>query len=267
MDFLNQILAGFLAKFKAASPTLYIVIATLITGAVYFVNNAANFGITLPANIINPILWAAALLLGSRTTKFGASASLIAVFLFSSALLPAQTPLPTTAFRATVVGNYDGDNLTVSVGDTAPQILKLRLAAIDAPERLKKPIIRKEQPGAEQSRLALAGLLPKGTVVLIDSLDERDRYGRIVARVWLNNEEGSTDIAYWQIRGGYAWYVYNSEIPKASRQLFAAAFKVAKLEKRGIWDDAVYVKEPVSPGTWKKRYGTTTIFRRVFSPS
>lgn len=87
-----------------------------------------------------------------------------------------------------VVAIADGDTLTV-LNQDSPQV-KVRLAEIDAPERL--------QPVGTRSRLSLGELCHKkrAEVRVVDL----DRYKRVVGRV---SCEGGSNAA--QVRRGLAW--------------------------------------------------------------
>ena len=66
-DILTKFLAGFLDKFKTSSPTLFIVIAAILSGLKY----ALDAGVfPVDPKILEWVLWAVSLFLGSRTTSF-----------------------------------------------------------------------------------------------------------------------------------------------------------------------------------------------------
>lgn len=66
-DFLTKLLAQFIDKFKASSPILFVVIAALLT-AVKYALDAGVFPVD--PKILEWVLWAISLFLGSRTTNF-----------------------------------------------------------------------------------------------------------------------------------------------------------------------------------------------------
>ena len=72
-----------------------------------------------------------------------------------------------------MVGVADGDTVTVLDADKVQH--KIRLAGIDAPE--------KSQPFGNRSKQNLSDLV-FGKYVRVD-WDKRDRYGRIVGKVWV----------------------------------------------------------------------------------
>jgi hypothetical protein len=67
LDFLSRFLAQFIDKFKTSSPVLFVVVAALLTGLKY----ALDAGVfPVDEKILEWVLWAIGLFLGSRTTSF-----------------------------------------------------------------------------------------------------------------------------------------------------------------------------------------------------
>lgn len=94
-----------------------------------------------------------------------------------------------------VVGEHDGDTMTVAVVDpilSVPVTVGVRLAGINAPEL--------SEPGGPEVRDALQALVPAGTVVYLSGL-RPDEYR---ARVDANVRVGGVDIAGWLLARGYA---------------------------------------------------------------
>ena len=82
-------------------------------------------------------------------------------------------------YSATVISVYDGDTITVSVdlGFHISQTMSVRLARINSPEGL-------------EARDYLRSILPVGTrVTLVTHKDGREKYGRYLADVYLNELE------------------------------------------------------------------------------
>lgn len=100
--------------------------------------------------------------------------------------LPLVTATATCA--SPVVKVVDGD--TIHVLHQAGT-LKVRFSGIDTPEGA--------QPCYQRARQALAGKVV-GKIVIIEEVD-RDRYGRLVGRVWLD----SRDINREMVAEGQAW--------------------------------------------------------------
>ena len=91
--------------------------------------------------------------------------------------------------RGRVVGVADGDTLTVL--DAWRQQIKVRLAEIDAPEKV--------QPFGQRSRQQLADLCFNQEANIRETA--RDRFGRTVARVRCQGLDASAE----QVKAGMAW--------------------------------------------------------------
>lgn len=142
--------------------------------------------------------------------------------------------LPTawaTDLSCQVVAISDGDTFTCLTD--AKQQVKVRMAEIDTPES--------KQPYGNRAQQALSGLIFGKTVAL--KTQEKDRYGRTVARVYV----GSTDVNAELIKQGAAWVyrAYNKDktlIPLEDQ---------ARKAKRGLW--ALPESERVAPWDWRKQ--------------
>lgn len=128
-----------------------------------------------------------------------------------------------------VVGVSDGDTLTVLDGSNRQY--KIRLSAIDAPE--------KNQPFGMRSKQALSSLC-FGKEARVMPLKE-DRYGRTVADV----DCGGKNVNEEQIRSGMAW-VYR-KYAKGYSDLYRLEDE-ARSSRRGLWE----APEPVPP--WEFRH-------------
>lgn len=106
----------------------------------------------------------------------------------------AMAVLLATAWAETLVGEVvsvaDGD--TVTVLDATKVQHRVRLAAIDAPER--------RQAFGDRSRQHLASLVFRKQVSV--EWQKLDRYGRILGKVLV----GQDDAGLYQIRAGMAWH-------------------------------------------------------------
>ena len=67
MDFLNKFLAELLAKFKASSPTVFMIIVTILSALKELIDAQI---IPIPEQISEWVLWFIALFVGTRTTRF-----------------------------------------------------------------------------------------------------------------------------------------------------------------------------------------------------
>lgn len=66
-NFIQSILAGFLDKFKAKSPLIFVILASVLTGAKFFLESGQA---PLDPGIIDKVLWFFALVLNSGTFNF-----------------------------------------------------------------------------------------------------------------------------------------------------------------------------------------------------
>ena len=150
-------------------------------------------------------------------------------------LLACTTLLIMTAAHAAeingrVVGVSDGDTLTLLTAEK--QQIKVRLSSIDTPE--------KAQPYGQKSRQALADLTFQKQAVL--DVQDRDRYGRTVARVHVDG----VDVNRKLVESGAAWVYrqYNRD------QSLLQAEAEAKAAKRGLW--ALPEAERMPPWEWRR---------------
>ena len=148
--------------------------------------------------------------------------------------------MPIAALLCLVVAVSDGDTLTARCGSaSAPFQIKVRIAAIDAPET--------RQAYGPQSRKNLTQLCLRQRARI--QVLEKDRYGRSVANVRCGTGTG-TDVATAQVSAGLAW-VY---VPYARQhpQLLALQ-RQAKASRTGLWSQS----RPLAPWTYRQRYGTS----------
>jgi micrococcal nuclease len=133
-------------------------------------------------------------------------------------------------YTGKVVAIADGDTLTLLVDR---QQMKIRLAEIDTPER--------GQPYGSKAKEALSQLAfgKRARVVAVD----RDRYGRIVGRVYVDE----VDVNAEMVRRGAAW-VYRKYAKDPN--LFSLEAEARKA-KRGLW--GLPEAERVPPWEWRRR--------------
>jgi endonuclease YncB( thermonuclease family) len=134
-----------------------------------------------------------------------------------------------------VVAVADGDTATVLVAGR--QQIRVRLAAIDAPERA--------QPFGNRSKQALSKLVFGKDVVV--RITDTDRYKRTVGIIML----GETDVNLEMVRLGYAWVYrqYVIDLPRAQALQYSAAEDIARRKERGLWVD----KDPTPPWEWRRK--------------
>ena len=133
-----------------------------------------------------------------------------------------------------VVAVADGD--TVTVLDEHKTQHRIRLQGIDAPE--------KAQPFGERSRQHPAQRVFGQTVEV--EHQKKDRYGRIVGKILLNQQ----DINLEMVQVGLAWHYkqYQSEQSAQDRIDYASAEEAARQQSIGLWQDA----DPIPPWTFRR---------------
>lgn len=140
--------------------------------------------------------------------------------------------MPIGALLCLVVSVSDGDTLTARCGDPGQFYqVKVRVSAIDAPE--------KAQPFGQRSRQALADLCFQQPAAITPR--GRDRYGRTVADVECRGQ----DAGQAQVRAGMAWVFDRYARGYESLYRLQAGAREARA---GLWTDA----EPVPPWDWRK---------------
>lgn len=121
-------------------------------------------------------------------------------------------------YSCTVSRITDGD------GIVCDRIGRVRLIGMDTPEL-------DQQPFGRQAAAALATLVPVGSQVQLESdVEARDRYGRVLAYVWV----GRTMANWRMVRDGWAvrlTYPPNVQYVDA----FSDAERRAREERRGLW--------------------------------
>ena len=128
----------------------------------------------------------------------------------------------------------DGD--TIRILDQKSNVIKVRLAGIDAPEL-------RQQYGI-QSRIALKKML-KDRKLTIQILN-KDRYGRSVGIVYIDQ----LDVNHNMIKEGNAWAYrkYLKTLPGHKGIHYIEAETTSKLQKKGLWA----LDKPISPWQYRK---------------
>ncbi|QMW23139.1 thermonuclease family protein [Sandaracinobacteroides saxicola] len=146
-------------------------------------------------------------------------------------LLP-QTAVAQT-FDGVVVRVKDGDSLLVQ-RPLVGRVNEIRMAGIDAPEL--------HQPWGPQAKSALRRLV-QGRSVRVQVTD-RDRYGRLVSRVYV----GQTYVNAAMAAGGNAW-AYSRYLPDA---VIARAATRAKAQRLGLW--SLPAPDRLPPPAWRENH-------------
>jgi micrococcal nuclease len=94
------------------------------------------------------------------------------------------SPIPRPfVYRAEVTSVYDGDSLraVLDMGLSVRMKASCRLYGIDTPELRSR--VPGEKEAAQKARDFVKGLV-MGQVVVIESIEKPDKYGRLLVRVW-----------------------------------------------------------------------------------
>lgn len=152
----------------------------------------------------------------------------MAVVLACSACRPAASPAVAGPGLATVERVVDGDTVSVRLAGRVEQV---RLLGIDTPESVKRatPV----ECFAKEAAARLSALLPpRATVRLVRDVEERDRYGRLLAYLYRQPDDLFVNLDL--VRGGYAQLLtyppnvaHVDELRRASGE--------ARRAGRGLW--------------------------------
>lgn len=129
-----------------------------------------------------------------------------------------------------VVRVIDGDSIKVRFAAEAPAQEAVRMLRIDTPER--------GEPGFAEARTALSRLLIRRKVTLEFARGKptRDRFGRLLAHVWLEatDDEPRLHVNLEMVRLGWARY-YTDYGTDQHHAAFEAAQAEARKARRGLW--------------------------------
>jgi micrococcal nuclease len=151
-----------------------------------------------------------------------------AALVLALSILAGPAPRGTRAqelLPATVVGVVDGDTITVQFADGAHE--RVRLIGIDTPESVDpRPV---QCFGPEASRHTKELLEGRAVALELDA-QQRDRFGRLLAYVWL----GETNVNVQIAADGYAQQL---TIPPnvTYADLFRRLAREARQHDRGLW--------------------------------
>jgi micrococcal nuclease len=151
--------------------------------------------------------------------------------LLAAALWPVPGgPEAAGRLEATVVRLVDGDTIHVQMGG---RFEKVRYIGINTPE-LHHPR-RGAEPGGREALEANRRLVGGRPVRLEPDVQQRDRYGRVLAYVWVTGPDGREVMVNAElVRLGYAQVM---TIPPNVRHAsaFRALQRQARDERRGLW--------------------------------
>ena len=138
---------------------------------------------------------------------------------------PAGSAAP---LEGSVVRVVDGDTIHVKVGD---RVEKVRYIGMNTPE-VHHPT-RGEEPGGREATEANRRLVAGKRVRLETDVQARDRYGRLLAYVWVGDVMVNAEL----VRQGYAQVM---TVPPNVRhqELFVKLQREAREAGRGLWRKA-----------------------------
>jgi micrococcal nuclease len=141
-----------------------------------------------------------------------------------------------------VVKNYDGDTITVHIPGHKPYKERVRLIGIDTPEKNQGQWGRK-------ATLYTRYTLKDRKVYLEPDVQERDKYGRLLAYVWVERDDGRLAMLNeLLVREGLATIL---TIPPNTKYVdrFKVANRVARENEAGFWAEGGL---RMSPGEYRK---------------
>jgi micrococcal nuclease len=143
--------------------------------------------------------------------------------------VPPAAPEPERLLPATLVRIIDGDTIRVLVQGREEAV---RLIGVDTPEITRG----KNEPFGEAAKEFLAAMLANRRLALEPGVEERDRYGRLLAYLWTQGEQdGAPVFANAQLlRWGYAQLL---TIPPNVKYVerFRSAQAAARREALNLW--------------------------------
>jgi endonuclease YncB( thermonuclease family) len=149
-------------------------------------------------------------------------------------LLLAAHAFAQDVIHARCVAVTDGDTLKVLIVEK--QLLRIRVASIDAPEM--------GQAFGQRAKQFMSALVFGKDVEL--RFHTVDRYGRMVTMVFVDGR----DVGLELIRAGLAW-AYEHYLPEASPELqaqYSATETAARVSRLGLWQEG----EPVPPWEFRR---------------
>jgi micrococcal nuclease len=149
-------------------------------------------------------------------------------------------PRPAHLLEGTVVRVEDGDTVTVRLAGGSERV---RLIGIDAPESTESEKLDRDTARTRQSKATIVALGRRATaytrrrlagehVGLELDVERRDRYGRLLAYVWLGGSLFNADM----VRDGYA-DVFTIPPNVRHAELFRSLASEARAAQRGLWGE------------------------------
>ena len=127
---------------------------------------------------------------------------------------------------------YDGDTLTLDNGE------RVRLIGVDAPE------IKENQPYAVEAKMFVSDLCQNKDICISfePGQDEKDRFGRSVAWIWVKVNNGYLNVNEAMVANGFAsvYFYGKSQLQNAEKMIMLQ--KAARDDKKGKWSNFIDAK-------------------------
>jgi len=143
-------------------------------------------------------------------------------------------PLTASAYLGKCVGVLNGDMILVTYKG---EVVQIKFDGIDCPEE--------EQPFGEKAKQFTYEKVSKKVVKILPTTE--DRYGRTVARVYVDGKELNAAL----VGAGLAWH--NKQY--SDDKNLALLEQNARREKIGLWSDS----NPIPPWEWRRGVRGTTV--------
>ncbi|SDM13495.1 micrococcal nuclease [Paenibacillus sp. OK060] len=135
---------------------------------------------------------------------------------------------------ATLLEVTDGDTLKVTVEGREEQV---RLLLIDTPETVHPE--KEEQPFGKDASNFVKKQVAKGNMELELDVSERDKYGRLLAYVWIDNKMLNEQLLEYGL--ARVAYIYPPNTKYVDQ--FEEIQKQARVQAKGIWSIENYVQD------------------------
>lgn len=142
------------------------------------------------------------------------------------------TQAPGQSERWQVVRVSDGDTLVARKGEGLGKETRIRLCGIDSPES--------QQPLGREAKAYLQSMVQAAGNQIIVMPIERDRYGRLVAEVFVSaptqqHPELEKFVNHEMVAGGLAYHYLQFSDSCPNRESFVEGETEAKQQRRGVW--------------------------------
>jgi endonuclease YncB( thermonuclease family) len=166
--------------------------------------------------------------------------ALIVLSVSATAMGQASAEFEDQILRATIERVVDGDTIKVILEDESVE--RVRLIGIDTPETVhpSKPV----EPWGPEASAFTSALLPEGSIVYLElDVEQRDRYGRLLAYVRLNDH---SMVQCLLLAAGLAQV---STYPPNVRyvDLFVLIQQASRAAGIGMWSEDPYEDRPEAP--------------------